>query len=136
MHVDRVAQGLKGIERDADRQDNLQQEVVVGGDVEEFGERGDEEVVVFEDAEDAEVEQDVPHADDAAQRLSAEAFDQEPAGVAAQRREGDQHQKPPVPPAVEEVAGPYDEEVLRPQAAVEHEPVEQEDDRKKQCELE
>lgn len=65
-----------------------------------------------------------------------EAADKQSAGVAAQRREGDQQEKPPVPPSVEEVAGPYDEEVLRPQAAVEHEPVEQEDDREEQREFE
>ena len=61
--------------------------------------------------------------------------DEQSAGVAAQRRECDQQQEPPVPPAVEEVADPYDEEVLRPQAAVEHKPVEQEDGREEQREF-
>ena len=64
-----------------------------------------------------------------------ETVDKQSAGVAAQRRESDQQEKPPVPPSVEEVAGPYDEEVLRPQAAVEHEPVEQENGREEQREF-
>lgn len=141
VDVDRVAQGLEGVERDADRQDDPQQEAVAVGDAEQLGERRHEEVVIFEDAEDCEVQQDVPHADGPAPSFPPpppfpEAADKQSAGVAAQRREGDQQEKPPVPPSVEEVAGPYDEKVLRPQAAVEHKPVEQEDDREEQREFE
>lgn len=63
VNVDRVAQGLERVERDADRQDDPQQETVVVGDAEQFGERCREEVVILEDAEDREVQQDVSRVD-------------------------------------------------------------------------
>ena len=112
VDVDDVAEGLEREERDADRQRHLEHRV---GDVagrrppSRVLQRRDEEVVVLEEAEDAEV---AGHRDDEqrlAPRRVAGAVDGDAEHLVAERRRGQQEAEAPVPPAVEDVAGDQDE---------------------------
>ena len=55
IDVYRIAEGLESVERYADRKNDVEQ-MTVCGDTEESSELGDKEVVVFEDCEDAEIQ--------------------------------------------------------------------------------
>ena len=67
-------------------------------------------------------------------RLAPETANQHSRRIAASRRDGDEDQEAPVPPAVEDVARHYDQQVL-PAQRPEHEPVETEYYRQEDQEL-
>ena len=84
---------------------------------------GGKEVIVFEQAQDGQVDDDVAPKG----RLAPAAIlYQQSAGIGTGRGEGDKQQKAPVPPAVEYIAGHYHQQVLPPQLFMEQ-PVECED---------
>jgi hypothetical protein len=56
VDIDAVAEGLEGVERDAHRQDEVQQKAVGMAVEEGIGKRLSKEVVVFEKTEDEEVD--------------------------------------------------------------------------------
>lgn len=58
IDINRVAEGLEGIEGDAYRKDDSEQKTICG-DAEELAELGDKEIVVFEDGENGEIEHDI-----------------------------------------------------------------------------
>ena len=114
IHVYRVRQRLERVERDANRQYHPQQQAV-RREAEQPRKLRDKEVVVLEHRQDAEVEHDVqPHPPPRAPPRPRRT-DKQAAAPRAERREGDQQQEAPVPPAVEHVARHYHERVLRPQ---------------------
>ena len=63
------------------------------------------------------------------------AFDEEATAPAAERGEGNQEEKTPVPPTIEEVRDRNHKEVLCPHTPLKHKPIEQEHSRQKQGEL-
>ena len=136
IHVDAVAQRLEGVETDAHRQDKVKQKAVGVAVEKQAGKGLGEEIVVFEQAEDAEVENDVGNVYHLGCGLLPVALDEQSTAPAAQRGERDEEQEPPVPPSVEEIRNPYDEEVLHPHAAIEYQPVEQEHDGQEDGEFE
>ncbi len=115
IHVDRVAQGLEGVERDADRQDDVQRGL---GDAEtqhlqQVHGLADKEAKVFEDREQPEVEcnrdrQEAPLLEPA----QAVLRDGEGDEIVHHRRGQDEPEKPPVPIAVKHIAGHQQEPVL------------------------
>ena len=119
VDVDGIAHRLEGVERDAHRQDDVQRaqlerHVQIRQQVRQ---RLDEEIVVLEEAEDGQVAR---HARDE-QRLAParrrDALQPQADPVIEQAREREQPEEPPVPPAVEKVAGRDDEEVAGRQAS-------------------
>ena len=130
IDVDGIAEGLEGVEGDAHREDEVEGEGVgvEATGAEQSREVRGEEVEVFEESEDAQVEADVGSREGAAPRLPAfTALDGQAADVAGSSRQGYEQQETPVPPAVEDVAGQDDEGVLPSQVTAES-PVQGEDD--------
>lgn len=61
IYVDGVRQGLERVERDAHRQDHLQQQPI-RGNAEQLSKLSDKEIVILEKSEDAKIEDDIqPH---------------------------------------------------------------------------
>ena len=140
-----IAQGLEGIETNADGKYDLHRRPV--GLHPEQAENGleavSEEIEILEYSEYAQIDDDVGGTDATLMAgVPVESFHQKSAEVTAQRRECYQQQKPPVPPAVEDVAGNEDERILKSQLplrladeSVEYKPIEQEDYREEYEEL-
>ena len=137
VDVDGVGEGLEGVEGDADGQDDLQ-----GGGVHGDAERTpggdpvlDEEVGVLEVAEDAEVDGEGDPEPPLLERLGVGFFDADADEEVDEGGEGNEPKKSPVPPTVEDVGGDQQQEVLRPQVAVRHEPIQPEDNRQEDQKL-
>ena len=58
-----------------------------------------------------------------------------PTKIVDEGGEGDEPEEAPVPPAVEDVGGDQQQQVLRPQVAVRHKPIQAEDDWQKDQKL-
>ena len=126
IHVDTVAQRLERVEADADGKDRLEKQTVRLPAEERIRKGGDEEIVILENAQNQQVDDDVQHI--GRLRLPGRIpifLDKQAAYVAEQRREGQQHQEPPVPPSVKDVGRRHDKEVLQFQVLSEDEPIEQ-----------
>ena len=109
IDIDGVGQRLECVERDADRQDEVQQKGI-GLKSKQLRELADEEVVVLEQGEDAEVEDDVGPKDELLPfRI---ALDADAAQKRAQSGEGDEDQETPVPPAVKDIRRDDNQHVL------------------------
>jgi len=132
VDVDGVAEGLKGVETDADRQDDLPSR---GPHVDAHRRpRTDpalqEEVCVLEDGQESQVYEegsDEPSLGPGTSRFRKCVFsellkvrfgDLAPHEIIDQRRESNQTQKLPVPPAIEHVGRAQKQQVLQPQPAV------------------
>lgn len=123
---------MESVERDAYGEYHFQQQAV-RGDVEQLGKLRDEEVVILEKSQDAEVEDDVqPHPCLGLFLVLGFPY-QQSATPRAERGEGDEQQEAPIPPAVEHVTCDHHESVLQAQLplrladeSVEDEPIEQE----------
>ena len=113
VDIDAVAEGLEGVERDAHRQDEVQQKAVGMAVEEGIGKRLSKEVVVFEKTEDEEVDYYVAPQGPSAELGGAVAVADDQAGEeTAQRGEGDKQEKPPVPPAVKKIGCCHNEGIL------------------------
>ena len=127
--VDDVADRHERVEGDADREDDRAQRdrEVEPDDRRHVLRRADEEVVVLEVREHAEVADQGHGQERLALRLRRGAVDADCEELVPERAAGEQEDEPPVPPAVEDVAGDDDE---RPPAVhLRHcEPREREDD--------
>jgi len=102
----------------------------------------DEEVIVFEQRKDAEIQNNVKPHPSLCLFLRFSLSDEQSTTPRAERSESDEQKEPPIPPAIEHITRHYNESVLQPQLvlrladeAVEDEPIEQEDYWKKQGEL-
>ena len=113
VRVDDVAEGLEGEEGDPDREDHLHQRRVhvETEPAQPVGHRRDEEPVVLEVGEDAEVRHHRAGQQQAgvAARLGR-AVDRHRGELVDDRRRGEQQDEARVPPAVEDVAGRQDEQ--------------------------
>lgn len=137
VHVDAVAQGLERIETDAHRQQDVERGPV-GLETDAAEQQGQifrKKVVVFEDAEDREVQDDVANGHPPASLpvVSESAYEQA-ARVAEEGGQDDQKQKPHIPPAVKDIAGSYQKKIL-PRQPFEYEPIKQEDYRQEEDEF-
>jgi hypothetical protein len=133
--VDGVAEGLEGIEADAHGQNNIE-----GADRGFGTQQGKgideilgEEVIVFEEAEEAQVDDDAREQQEAS--FGGGLCYQKSAAyeIVHQRAEGDEREKTPVPPAVKKVAGYDDEQILDAEIFFENEPIQDKYDRKEEC---
>ena len=95
----------------------------------------DEEVGVLEIAENAEVDGEGDPEPALFVRLGVRFFNANSDQVIDEGGEGNESEESPVPPAVENVGGDQQQEVLRSQVAVRHEPKQSEDDRQKDQKL-
>ena len=128
VDVDGVGEGLKGVEGDADGQDDMQ-----GGGVHGDTKRIpcgdpvlDEEVGVLEVSEDAEVDGEGDPEPLFLPWLGVGLFDADANEEVDEGGEGDEPEEAPVPTSVEDVGGDQQQEVLRPPVAVRREPVQSE----------
>ena len=103
INVDAVAQRLESVEADAHRQYDVEQQTVGAAVQKEVRERGDKEVVVLEHTEDGQVQHYIRNMHDFRDRAVAMTFDEDAAAPAAERGEGNQEKKTPVPPTIKEV---------------------------------
>ena len=95
----------------------------------------DEEVGVFEVAEDAEVD---GKGDPEPTLLALPViglFDADADEIVDESGEGDESEEAPVPPSVEEVGSDQQQEILRPQVAVRHKPIQPKDNRQEDQKL-
>ena len=100
--IDRVADGLEGIETDSHGENELEEQPVRVTSEKGVRKRGDEEIVVLEDAQDAAVHQDVDGADGAGRFATApESVGKDSRTPAAQRCECYEDQVLPAPPSIE-----------------------------------
>ncbi len=114
IHVDGVAHGLEGIERDAHRQDNV--EVKVSRTEPHRHQQGfraaHKEIEVFKEPEDAEVD----HHADGEEGLSGPLFRMAVNGLRHKKvhrgRNGDERQKAPIPASIKEIARSQKQQVL------------------------
>jgi len=101
------------------------------------------EIVVFEEPQNAEVEYNIRYHHkttvplEASDRTGLPILLPHPyaAEPTAKGGQGNQDQEFPIPPAVKQIADHNHKQVLPPDAAVEHEPIEQKDSRQKQEKL-
>ena len=128
---------LEGVEGDADGQDDLQgggvhgdAKAVPGGDP-----ILDEEVGVLEVAEDAEVDGERNPEPTPLALPVIGLFDADADEIVDEGGEGDEPEKAPVPPAVEDVGGDQQQQVLSPQVTLSHKPIQAEDDWQKDQKL-
>ena len=114
IDVDRVAQRLKGVEADADRQHDFQhhRRRVQSEQAAETHERIGEEIEILKARQHAEIgaqRRQQPRLPPAAVRF---LFERQADGEVDAGREQQQHRKPPVPPAIKDQAGDHDQPVL------------------------
>ena len=141
IDIYRITQGLEGVERDAYGKDHLQQQSL-RRNVEHSGELGDKEVIVFENSKNAEVQHNIEPHPCLGLFPRSSLSDKQAAAPRAERSEGDEQQKTPVPPTVEDITGHDNECVLHAQLpfrladeTVENKPIEQKHYRQKYREL-
>ena len=132
---------MEGVERNTYGKNDFQQKAI-RGDVEYLRKLRDEEVVVLEQCEDAEVQDDIERCPSLCLILCFRFSDEQSATPRTERGKRNKQQKPPVPPAVEHITRHHNESVLHPQLilrladeAVENKPIEKEDYRQKDGEL-
>ena len=117
IHVDAVAQGLEGVERDAHGQYQVQQQVVGIPAQKCVGKRLGKEIIVFEQPHDKQVNHNIGPEEElglksAVPFLETRTRNGQSRGVAARCCERNEQQKPPIPPAVEEVRRCHHKSVL------------------------
>ena len=134
VDVDGIAEGLEGVERDADGEDEVEEQVVGAAAEEEVGEGLDEEVVVFEQAEYQQVDNNI-RPEEPSSPPPRRAVDGKAAEVGGEGGEGDEEQEAGVPAGVEETGGGEDEEVLAAEGRAQ-EPVDGEDHGQEEGEME
>ena len=117
MNVEDVAQGLERVERNPDREDDLQRRRMrrKSKRVQESNGVIEEEVEVLEDAENTEVNHKRERNDHLT--LGREARKRKSAPPRPKRRKGDKQEELPIPPTVEDVARENHEEVLETKAS-------------------
>ena len=134
INIYAIGQGLKGIEGDAHRQDNMQ-----GSGLERYAKGGKgidkalhKEVEVFEKAQYAQTEKDIrPQIETGiTQDIAALGYIgiflyQQSAHPTTQGSEGNKQKEAPVPPSVKDIGHHHHKCVLPLQTAVEHKPIEQ-----------
>ena len=141
VHIYGIGQGLESVETDTHRENHVQEQAI-GLAAKEFCKGTDKEIVVLVCAEDSEIDDDIDYHHGFACARGLGMLYADAAEKRTERCEGDEDKKPPVPPAVEDVTGNDNEEVLQEQLVlaatervVEHKPIEEEDYRQKNGKL-
>lgn len=124
VDIDGIAQRLEGIETDADREYEMEQEAVGNEKREPFGQRRKEEIVVLKEEKDADVDDDVGGDDYFC--LIAFVFNQQATQPAAKRGEENQKEKFPVPTGIKEIGSQQKKEVLSAPASPQNKPIDEE----------
>ncbi len=126
--IEGVAEGLEGIEGDADGEDDVKG-WGIEGEAELAGEGGkglDEEAEVFEETEDTEVAGEAEEEPGLASPGGGGVGDAEGGAVVKEAGDEEEGEEPPVPPRVEYVTGGHDEEVAWAKVVADH-PIEEEE---------
>ena len=137
IDIDGIAECLERVETDAYGQDEVERHPVelVAHGAEERRKVIHKEVVILKHGEDEQVEHDIRGADQLLHlALPLVMLEQQTTDIAEERREGDEAEKTPVPPAVEHVAG-HDQKQILQATGLEHKPIEQEHYRQEKHEL-
>src|SRR5690606_33740062 len=136
IDVDHIGNALEGEEGDADRQDHLHEGQVAleTRTLQQRRKRCQEEAVILEEAEYRETGGNGKPHDELAKAHALRMRNREARQIIDERREEEETQKAPVPPAIEEIACAEQHELPELQRTA-HGPADREDDQKEDAEL-
>ena len=110
INIDAITQRLECIEADANGQDDAKQKAIRLPAQEKIRERSGEKIIILEHAQNQQIHDDVQHIDRLRfPRRVPIFFYEHAAAITEQRRKGQQHQEPPVPPSIKDVGRHHDE---------------------------